>query len=54
MASRQIKLAFSSFTVSFTVSFWKEENLTYFYNTFKGTKNLRNINDAVLLIEAIP
>ena len=50
MASRQIKLAFSSFTVSF----WKEENLTYFYNTFKGTKNLRNINEAVLLIEAIP
>ena len=31
VASQQIKLAFSSFAASF----WREENLKYFYNTFK-------------------
>ena len=50
MASQQIKLAFSSCTASF----WREEDLKYFYNTFKEIKSLSNIYDAVLLIEAIP
>ena len=49
MASQQIKLAFSSFVASF----WIQEILKYFYNTFKE-KNVKEINEAVLLIEAIP
>ena len=51
VASRQIKLAFSSFTVSF----WTEENLKYFYNTFKEIKKFKKyMKLCVLLIEAIP